>query len=65
MDHQHMLRKAVFFKEVFATVVALFWQTRKGGEWQVMWCLRRPQIIHDVRSLCIFTMWLFNFFLVE
>ena len=28
-------------------------------------CLRRPQIIHDVGSLCISTMWLFNFFLVQ
>ena len=46
-------------------MVALFWQTGKGGEWQVIWCLRRPQIIHDVGSLCISTMWLFNFFLVK
>ena len=29
----------------------------------MIWCLRRPQIIHDVGSLCISTMWLFNFFL--
>ena len=60
MDHQHVLRQAVL-----ATVVALFWQTGKGDEWQVIWCLRRPQIIHDVGSLCISTMWLFNFFLVK
>ena len=60
-----MLRQAVFFQEVLATVVALFWQTAKGGKWQVIWSLRRPQIIHDVVSLCIFTMWLFNFFLVK
>ena len=60
MDHQHVLRQAVL-----ATVVALFWQTGKIDEWQVIWCLRRPQIIHDVRSLCISTMWLFNFFLVK
>ena len=60
MDHQHVLRQAVL-----ATVVALFWQTGKGGEWQVIWCLRRPQIIHDVGSLCISTMWLFTFFLVK
>ena len=25
MDHQHVLRQAVFVKEVLATVVALFW----------------------------------------
>ena len=60
MDHQHVLRQAVL-----ATVVALFWQTGKGDEWQVIWSLRRPQIIHDVGSLCISTMWLFNFFLVK
>ena len=53
------------FLEVLATVVALFWQTGKGGEWQVIWCLRRPQIIHDVGSLCFSTMWLFNIFLVK
>ena len=60
MDLQHVLRQAVL-----ATVVALFWQTGKVDEWQVIWCLRRPQIIHDVGSLCISTMWLFNFFLVK
>ena len=60
-----MLRQAVFLKEVLATVVALFWQTGQGGELQVIWCLRRPQIIHDVGSLCISTKWLFNFFLVK
>ena len=65
MDHQHVLRKAVFFKEVLATVVALFLQTGKGGEWQVIWCLMRSQIIHDVGSLCISTMWLLKFFLVK
>ena len=43
MDHQRKLRQTVFVKEVFATVVALFLQTGKGGEWQVIWCLRRPQ----------------------
>jgi hypothetical protein len=68
MDYQHVLRQAVFFfykKKVLATVVALFWQTGKGGKWQVIWCLRRPQIIHYVGSVCILTMWLFNFFLVK
>ena len=44
-------------------MVALLWQTEKGGKWQVSWCLRRPQIVHDVGSVCISTMWLFNFFL--
>ena len=62
--HQHVLRQAVFL-EVLATVVALFWQTGKGGKWQVGWCLRRPQIIQVVGSVCISTMWLFNFFLVK
>ena len=52
MDHQHGLRKAVFFKEVLATVVALFWHTGKGGKWQVIWCIRRPKIIYEVASLC-------------
>ena len=46
-------------------MVALFWQTGKGGKWQVIWCLRRPQKIHDVGSLCISTARLFNFFLVK
>ena len=40
MDHLHVLRQAVFVKEVLATVVALFWQTGEGGEWQVIWCPR-------------------------
>ena len=65
MDHQHVLRQAVFFLEVLATVIALFWQTGKGGKWPVIWCLRRPKIIHDVWSFCMSTMWLFNFFLVK
>ena len=59
------LDRLSFFKEVLATVVALFWQTGKGGEWQVIWCLMRSQIIHDVVSLCISTMWLLKFFLVK
>ena len=63
-DHQHVLGQA-FFLEVLATVVALFWQTGKGGEWLVIWCLRRPQIIHDGGSFCIPTIWLFNFLLVK
>ena len=42
IDHQHVLRQAVFFLEVLSTVVALFWQTVKGGKWEVIWCLRRP-----------------------
>ena len=29
MDHQHVLRQAVFVKEVLATAVALFWQTSR------------------------------------
>jgi hypothetical protein len=59
-----VLRQVVFL-EVLATMVALFWLTGKGGKWQVSWCLRRPQIIHDVGSVCISTKWLFNFFLVK
>ena len=54
-----------FFLELLATVVALFWQTGKVGEWQVIWCLKRPQMIHDIGSLCISTMLLFNFCLVK
>ena len=46
-------------------MVALFWQTEKVGEWQVIWCLKRPQMIHDIGSLCISTMLLFNFFLIK
>ena len=61
MYHLHVLRQAVFL-ELLATVVALFWQTGKGGEWQVIWCLRRPQINYDVGSSCISTMWLLTSF---
>ena len=43
-----MLRQTVFFNKVLATMVALFWQTGKGDEWQVIWYLRRSQIIHDL-----------------
>ena len=44
-------------------MVALFWQTEKGGKRQLIWCLRRPQIIHDVMlDLCVS---LHNFFLVK
>ena len=43
----------------------LFWQTGQGGEWQVILGLGSHQIIHDVGSLRISTMWLFNFFLLE
>ena len=32
MDHQHVLRQAVFFLEVLVTGVALFWQTGRGGK---------------------------------
>jgi hypothetical protein len=53
MDHQHVIRQAVCVKEVLATVVALFWKTGKGGEWQVIWCLRRPQK---------FMFWIFVYF---
>ena len=42
IDHQNVIRHAVFL-EVLATGAALFWQTGKGGEWQVSWCLRRPR----------------------
>ena len=53
MDHKHVLKHAVFvFTEVFATVVALFWQTGKGGEWQVIWCIRRPQKFM-ILGLCV------------
>ena len=44
-------------------MVVLFWQKGKGGEWQVIWCLRRPQTFDDVGSLCISAMRLLNFFL--
>ena len=36
--HQHMLRQAVFL--FLVTVVAVFWQTWKGGKWHVIWCKR-------------------------
>ena len=65
MDHQHVLRLAVFLLKVLAIVVAQFWQTGNGGEWKGIWCLRRPQIIGDIGPLCISTMWLFNFFLAK
>ena len=65
MDHQNVFRQAGLSRKVLATVVILFWQTGQGGEWQMIWCLGSHQIIHDVGSLCICTMWLFNFFLLE
>ena len=65
MDHQHVFRQAGISWEVLTTLVSLFLQIGQGGKRQVMWCLRRHQIIHDVGSLCIYTMWLFNFFLAE
>ena len=43
-------------------MVTLIWQTRQDGEWQLIWCLQNQQIVHHVGSLCISTMWLFNFF---
>ena len=64
MDHQHVFGQAGLSK-VLATVVLLFWQTGQGGEWQVIWCLGKHQIIHEVESLCISTMWLFKFFLLK
>ena len=64
MDH-HVFRQAGHSCKVLATVVTLFWQTGQRCQWQVIWCLRNHQIIHDVRSLCISTMWFFNFFLLE
>ena len=50
---------------VYNNIHNKLWQTGHGGEGQVIWCLRRHQIIHDVGSLCISTLWLFNFFLIE
>ena len=37
----------------------------RGGKYQVIWCLMRHQIIHDVGALCVSTTWLFKFFLVD
>ena len=55
IDHQHVFRQAGLSWQVLAKVVALFWQTGQGCEWQ---------IIHDVGSVvCISTMWWLNFFL--
>ena len=46
-------------------MAALLRQREQGGEWHLIWCLRRQHLIHDVGSLCISPMWLFNFFLLE
>ena len=51
------------FLKVLATLVTLFWQTGQRGGWQVIWCHGSHQIVHDVRCLCISTIWLFNFVL--
>ena len=56
MDHPHVFRQAGLSWQVLATAVSLFWPAGQGYEWQ---------IIHEVGSLCISTMWLFNLFLVE
>ena len=58
MEHQHVFRQTWLSWKVLVTV-------GKQGRWQVIWCLRSHQIIHDVGSLCISTMWLLNFFLLE
>ena len=65
MDHQHVFRQAWLSWKVLVPVAALFWQALQGGKWQVIWCLRRHHILHEVGSLCISRMWLFNFFLLE
>ena len=59
------LKGCVFFIEFLGTVAALFRQTGKVGDGQVIWCLRRIQKTNDVGSLCISTMCLFNFLLVN
>ena len=48
MDHQHVIRQAGLFGKVLATAVVLCWQAGHGGEWQVIWCLRRHQMRHNV-----------------
>ena len=53
MDHQHLLRQAVFFSSCHSDCTVL--ENREG------W----PQIFHDVGSLCISTKLLINFFLVK
>ena len=52
MDYQHVLTHTVKKKKILATVVALFWQTGKGGEWLVIWCLRRPKKFM-ILGLCV------------
>jgi hypothetical protein len=37
-----------FEKFLHSAVVALCWQAGPGGEWQVIWCLRKHQMMHDV-----------------
>ena len=51
MDHQHVLRQAEFL-EVLVIGGALFWQRGKGGKWQAIWCLRRPQKFM-ILGLCV------------
>ena len=51
MDHNVCVDK-LFFYEVLATVVALFWQKGMGGKWQVIWCLRRPHKFM-ILGLCV------------
>ena len=63
MHHQHVFRQARLSWKVLSIMFTL--KTGHGGEWQVIWCFESHQIIHDVGSLCIYTMWLFNFFLLE
>ena len=50
---------------LFVCFLKLILHTGQGWEWQVIWCLGSHQIVPDVGSLCISTMWLFNFFLLE
>ena len=65
MDDRRMVRQAGLSWKVLITVAALFLQTEQCDEWQVMWFLRGHHILHNVGSLCIFPLWLFNFYLLK
>ena len=60
MDHQHVLRQAVFFRSSCHRGCIVM-ANREG--WRVAGELvpQEAQIIHDVGSFCISTMWLFNY----
>ena len=54
-----MCLESLFFKKFLPQWLHCSWQTEKGGEWQVIWCLRRPQkfMIVGLQCSCLTSSW--------